>query len=208
MECRICKSDSATTCRVILGNIVVAQMNFCTSKCLRQGLSLVTAEIDKGVECLGKGIEQHISGKCNCIEGVEPLPEAEPVKNLVATCDVVSCHNTQEWDNSNIEYFECPEGWGSLILSDSKGELQTHYLCPGHVWRAWALLEPPTVSQDVSAFIKKYSVLNAQRSDGSWVRIVRCDVCNELTEENDEGHKHPGEPGSVYDASGNFIGVK
>lgn len=61
----------------------------------------------------------------------------------------------------------------------------------------------PSPTQDVSAFIKSYSMLQGLRADGSWALIARCAVCNELTEENSEGHEHPGEPGSVYDASGN-----
>lgn len=61
---------------------------------------------------------------------------------LEANCDFPTCSNVQTWDNSNVEYAECPEGWGALILSDSAGELQSHWVCPEHVHLAWELLKP------------------------------------------------------------------
>jgi len=62
------------------------------------------------------------------------------MSNIIATCDIINCKSQQEWDNSDIEYKECPEQWGALILSDSSGELQTHYVCPQHIHLIWELL--------------------------------------------------------------------
>lgn len=66
-----------------------------------------------------------------------------PYRNIiVAVCDMPYCTCEQEWDNSDLEYQECPEGWGALILSDCNGELQTHYICPSHIYKVWTLLSP------------------------------------------------------------------
>jgi len=57
----------------------------------------------------------------------------------VATCSVQgSCSFTLHGD---AEGADCPEGWGIITLTDSAGELQSHFLCPEHVKAGWALLE-------------------------------------------------------------------
>lgn len=62
---------------------------------------------------------------------------------VIANCDMQGCSCIQEWDSSDLEYAECPEGWGSLTLSDSHGELQQHWVCPAHLGLVWRLLASP-----------------------------------------------------------------
>lgn len=60
---------------------------------------------------------------------------------LLAACDISNCPSRQTWDNEDPDYEHCPEGWGYLLLSDSRGELQAHHLCPSHLPLAWNLFQ-------------------------------------------------------------------
>jgi hypothetical protein len=72
----------------------------------------------------------------------DALEPEEPISDpITAVCGVKDCKASQTWV-PDIEYAECPEGWGQLVLSDAQGELQSDYVCPEHLPRVWAVFNP------------------------------------------------------------------
>jgi hypothetical protein len=110
MECKICKRN-ATTCRVILGNIVVAQSEFCSSECLKSGIELLVERIRKGVACIQSDIDRHITAECDCIPQYVPDEESAVQEHNCPKCDVVSKRVYWGATKRGIEFV----GWASCL---------------------------------------------------------------------------------------------
>lgn len=107
MECKICKRN-ATTCRVILGNIVVAQSEFCSSECLKAGIELLVERIRKGVACIQTDIDRHITDECDCIPQYVPDEELTEVQeHKCPKCGVVSKCVYSGATKRGIEFVGC-----------------------------------------------------------------------------------------------------
>ena len=107
MECKICKRN-ATTCEVILGNIVVAQSEFCSSECLKVGIELLVARICKGVACIQSDIGKHVTAECDCIPQYVPDEELTEVQeHKCPNCGLVSKNVYSRATKLGFEFVGC-----------------------------------------------------------------------------------------------------
>lgn len=98
-------------------------------------------------------------------------------------CDVTKCSAQGSFSfnlrDGDAEGVECPEGWGVITLSDSAGELQSHFLCPEHVKDGWALLDPAELVSSTSGCQRRMtSLVSCGRAV---VRKCYCQKCIDET---------------------------
>ena len=106
MECKICKRN-ATTCRVILGNIVVAQTEFCSSECLKAGIEALVERIRKGIACIQSDIDRHITAECDCIPQYVPDEESVVQEHKCPKCGLVSKDVYSRATKHGFEFVGC-----------------------------------------------------------------------------------------------------
>src|SRR5208337_4647319 len=64
-RCETCQR-MITTHRINVGNFVIADTTFCSFEC-EKGKEAITQAFTRGLDCLNKNFNEHITAKCDCV---------------------------------------------------------------------------------------------------------------------------------------------